>query len=119
MGKALPRLIAAVAVSPAAGRDMVFSKLDIKDGYWRMSVKRGAEWNFAYVLPPVPGQALDDIDLVILSAVQMGWCESPMFFFAALETARDVADERCAKPLGSLPQHPLEEMMLLPDWWAA
>ena len=37
MGEALPRLIAAVAAAPAAEGDMVFAKLDIKDGYWRIS----------------------------------------------------------------------------------
>ena len=33
MGAALPRLIAAVAAALAFGGDLVFSKLDIKDGY--------------------------------------------------------------------------------------
>ena len=47
MGDALPRLIAAVAEAPLDGGDIVFANLDIKDGYWRLSVERGAEWNFA------------------------------------------------------------------------
>ena len=117
MGEALPRLIAAVAAAPLDGGDIVFAKLDIKDGYWRLSVERGAEWNFAYVLPPVPGQDPEDIEIVVPSAVQMGWCELPAFFCAASETARDVADERCAEPIGSLPAHPLEEWMLPPERW--
>ena len=57
MGEALPRLIAAVAAAPATGGDLLFAKLDIKDGYWQLAVERGAEWNFAYVLPPAPGQS--------------------------------------------------------------
>ena len=84
-----------------------------------MSVQRGAEWNFAYVLPPAPGQEPRDVDLVVPSAVQMGWTESPGFFCAASETARDVADDRCAEPVGSLPPHPLEDWMLPPDKWAS
>ena len=59
MGEALPRLIAAVAAAPHDAGIIVFAKLDIKDGYWRMSVERGAKWNFAYVLPPAPGQTQD------------------------------------------------------------
>jgi len=119
MGEALPRLIAAVAAAPGEGGNIVFAKLDIKDGFWRMSVQRGAEWNFAYVLPPAPGQEPRDVDLVVPSAVQMGWTESPGFFCAASETARDVADDRCAEPVGSLPPHPLEDWMLPPDKWAS
>ena len=69
MGEALPQLIAAVASAPKEGGDIVFAKLDIKDGFWRMSVQRGAEWNFAYVLPPAPGQEPGDVDLVVPSAV--------------------------------------------------
>ena len=38
MGDALPRLIEAMANAPESDGDIVFSKLDIKDGYWRMAV---------------------------------------------------------------------------------
>ena len=114
MGEALPRLIEALALAPEDGGAVVFAKLDIKDGFWRLSVEKGTEWNFAYVLPPAPGQAADDVELVVPSALQMGWCESPAFFCAASETARDVAEERCQEPVGSLPAHTLEVYMLPP-----
>ena len=83
--KALPCLIAVVATAPGEDSNIIFANLDIKDGYWRMSVERGEEWNF--VLPPVLGQAPDNIDLVAPSAVQMGWSESQVFFCAVSETA--------------------------------
>ena len=118
MGEALPRLIAALAKAPENGGDVVFSKLDIKDGYWRMSVQPGAEWNFAYVLPALQGEDPEDKLLAIPSALQMGWAESPAFFFAASETARDVAADRCEEPLGSLPPHPLEKFIMPPKEWA-
>ena len=35
--------------------NIVFSKLDIKDGYWRMVDEEGRHLNFAYVLPDVEG----------------------------------------------------------------
>ena len=117
MGEALPRLIEALALAPEDGGAVVFAKLDIKDGFWRLSVEKGTEWNFAYVLPPAPGQAADDVELVVPSALQMGWCESPAFFCAASETARDVAEEWCQEPGGSLPAHTLEVYMLpLAQW---
>ena len=47
----------------------------------------------------------------------MGWKELPAYFCTALETAQDVAKERCAETVGSLPHHPLEDMMLPRDWW--
>jgi hypothetical protein len=38
----------------------------------------------------------------------MGWCDSPVLFCAASETARDVAEDLAAAPLGPLQQHALE-----------
>ncbi len=61
---------------------------DIKDGFWRLDVEEGAEWNFAYVLPQRTGQP---IYLVVPTSLQMRWVESPPFFCTASETARDVA----------------------------
>ena len=38
LGNVLPRLIYAVATAPDTGGPILFSKLDVKDGYWRMEV---------------------------------------------------------------------------------
>ena len=35
----------------------------------------------------------------------MGWVESPPYFCAATETARDIKSDYCAPPIGSLPNH--------------
>lgn len=52
LGNVLPRLIyAVVATTPDAQGLIFFSKLDIKDGYWRMVTSEDDEWHFAYVLP--------------------------------------------------------------------
>ena len=88
LGSVLPRLIESVARAPVEQGNMMFSKLDIKDGYWRMMVEYGKHLNFAYVLPDVAGAR---IRIVIPSALQMGWAESPPFFCAATETACDIA----------------------------
>ena len=68
LGSAIPRLIEGMAGAPKG--KLLFSKLDIKDGYWRMNVEQGGEWNFAYVLPPYDEST--DIELVIPCALQMG-----------------------------------------------
>ena len=88
MGDALLRLIVAVAEALADRGDIVFAKLDLKDGYWRLSVERGAEWNFAYVLPPVLGQDPEDVELVIPLAVQMGWRDSGFLLHSTKNSAR-------------------------------
>jgi len=71
----------------------MFSKLDIKDGFWRMAVNDENTWNFCYVLPSDdPNIDIDDIKIVVPNCLQMGWCESPPFFCAASETACDVIE---------------------------
>jgi hypothetical protein len=47
----------------------------------------------------------------------MGWCDSPAYFCAASETARDVADQLAETPTGSLPAHPLEGSLIRPQDW--
>ena len=87
----------------------MFSKFDIKDGFWRMVCEARQEWNFAYVLPSLIDEP---VEIVVPSALQMGWAMSPPFFCAASETARDVAAFYATKPMGSLPTHPLEHHTL-------
>ncbi len=43
--------------------------------------------------------------LVVPTLLQMGWVESPLYFFVATETARDIASDYCDTPVGSLPHH--------------
>ena len=114
LGSALKRLIAALARAPLQDGDVLFAKLDIKDKFWRMSVSAQDAFNFAYVLPQPKGQATK---LIIPTALQMGWCESPPFFCAATETARDVARDRAAETHLPLPPHPLETYLLPPHKW--
>jgi hypothetical protein len=81
-----------------------FAKVDLADGYWRMIVEKSSRWNFAYVLPGPPGAPTH---LVIPSALQMGWNESPAYFCAATETARDIAQAWIDQDT-ELPEHPME-----------
>jgi hypothetical protein len=55
----------------------LFTKVDLKEGYWRMCININAD--DAYVIPG--GKPVDPIQLVIPKALQLGWGESPPFFF--------------------------------------
>ncbi len=54
IGTALTRIIKALANADPGKGNLQFSKLDIKDGFWRMVCAAGQEWNFVYVLPHHP-----------------------------------------------------------------
>ena len=70
-------------MSPDDGVPILFSKIDLKDGYWKMCVNEKYAWNFEYVLPKEKPE--EEVYLVIPDALQMGWCESPAFFCVAKE----------------------------------
>ena len=45
----------------------------------------------------------------------MGWCDSPAYFCAASETARDIGEHlSTSQPIGSLAPHPLEHWIMDP-----
>jgi hypothetical protein len=113
LGNVIPRIIHTMAAAPDTGLPFLFSKVDLKDGYWRMVVNTTDAWNFAYVLPPEHPD--DDPELVIPDSLQMGWSESPPFFCAATETARDVAAHNLANNV-TPPPHPMENVMMNIDW---
>jgi len=104
LGHSLKRIIHAFA---EAEDDAVIllAKWDIQDGFWRLNCRKGEEWNFSYVLPQPEGEPTR---LVVPTSLQMGWVESPPYFCAASETARDVAVKYIETPTGSLPPHKLE-----------
>ena len=111
LGLALKRLIAVLAAHRTRGKPFKFSKLDIKDGFWRMAVSDEDAWNFCYVLPSENGETdIDEMEIVVPNALQMGWCESPPFFCAASETARDTIQELLTSD--SLPEHIFEGKMM-------
>ena len=111
LGHCVQRLIATLADNYDPHKPFKFAKLDIKDGFWRMAVNNKDAWNFCYVLPQAePLTHINDALLVVPNCLQMGWCESPPFFCAASETARDVIETLLLE--SSLPAHPFEDQML-------
>jgi len=101
LGQALSRIIHAFAKADEDAK-IFMAKWDIKDGFWWMDCEKGEEYNFAYVLPQEEGMP---ITLVIPTSLQMGWVESPPYFCAVTETARDIVSDYCDTPVGSLPHH--------------
>jgi hypothetical protein len=111
LGMAVKRLATTMADHFDLENPFIFSKLDIKDGFWRMAVSNEDAWNFCYVLPTHDKiESINNIELVVPNSLQMGWCESPPFFCASTETARDVIATLIAGD--SLPQHKFEHIML-------
>lgn len=92
IGNIIPRIIWSMAAAPENGVPILFTKIDLKDGYWRMIFNKDSSWNFAfaYILRTETEVTDNDVKLVIPHALQMEWLESPLFFCAATETARNV-----------------------------
>jgi hypothetical protein len=111
LGNCVQCLIALLADNyDPANKPFKFAKLDIKDGgFW---CNNADAWNFCYALPQFePVENVEDTLLVVPNCLQMGWCESPPFFCAASETARDVLIEALLQEV-NLPKHPFEDSML-------
>lgn len=120
LGQAIQRLVALMAAAPTDFPAFLFSKLDIKDGFWRIQVGEEDKWNFAYILPPADPHKLvklEDIEIVFPRTLQMGWTESSYFFCAGTETARDMADDLIVTDT-EVPVYPLEHLSTPPDKWA-
>jgi hypothetical protein len=58
-------------------------------------------------MPDPPGAP---VQIVVPSALQMGWTESPSYFCAATETGRDIIDLLLREGI-DLPEHPMEKFM--------
>ncbi len=101
LGHAFSRIIHAFAKAKEDVK-IFMAKWDIKDGFWRLDCKVGEEFNFAYVLPQAVGMPTE---IVVPTLLQMGWVESPPYFYAATETARDIASDYCNTPIGSIIPH--------------
>ncbi len=111
IGKVLPRLLHYMQNTPA-GLHILFSKLDISDGFWHLIVKELDSYNFAYVLPQDAGKPCR---IVVPAEVQtMGWVESPSHFCTVTESVRDFTQHFVDNGV-PLPQDPIEESMTIAD----
>jgi hypothetical protein len=111
LGDVLRRIINMMASNHNLEQPFVFAKVDIKDGFWRLVINPKDAWNFCYVLPRHSKLTpLDDTQIVVPTCLQMGWCESPPYFYTATETARDIV-KALIQHL-QLPPHNMEHYMI-------
>jgi hypothetical protein len=115
LGECLTRIIHAFAETDDDAK-IFMAKWDIKEGFWCMDCREGEEWNFSYVLPQPEGEP---VMLVVPTSLQMGWVESPPYFCAASETARDIVTEYTNMPVGSLPSHKFAKYVVGGESYAA
>jgi hypothetical protein len=107
IGQVLPNLFQFMADTPQE-EIIAFSKIDLSDGFWRMIVEENSKWNFCYVMPDPDGSPTR---IVVPSALQMGWAESPPYFCAATQAGRDVIEYLIDEGF-DLPPHPLESYIV-------
>jgi hypothetical protein len=114
IGQVLPNLFQFMADTPSE-EVIVFSKIDLSNGFWRMIVEEDSKWNFCYVMPDPEGSP---VRIVVPSALQMGWAESPPYFCAATQAGRDVIEYLIDEKF-DLPPHPLESYIIPEEALAA
>ena len=120
-GRVTERMVSLMDASPTGSSDFLFSKLDIKDGFWRVKIDENDAYHFCYVLPPEDSKEIMDINkvtIIIPGSLQMGWTESPPFFCSVTETARDVAETIINSGI-KVKKHPLEHYCVPPKDWKA
>ena len=111
LGATMKRILHNMATNYNKDKPFKFSKCDIKDGFWRLVVSMLDAWNFCYVLPSKQLLTnIDDLEIIVPHALQMGWSESPPLFCTATETARYIIqsyfdNETC------IPPHPFEHYL--------
>ena len=69
--------------------EVLWQKVDLSDGFWRMVVEAGKEMNFVFQMPARPGDT--ERYFVVPSSLQMGWMNSPPYFCAGTESTRKMA----------------------------
>ncbi len=110
IGKVFPWLLQYMQDTPE-GLHILFSKLDISNGFWHLVVWEADNFNFAYVLPQQAGKP---VRIVVPSAVQMGWVESPPLFCAVTKSAWDLTQHLVENKV-DLPPHPLKDKISIKD----
>ena len=108
IGRVLPCLLQYMQDTPM-GLHISFCKLDISNGFWRLTVWPEDSFNFAYVLPQQEGEP---VRILVPLAVQMGWVESPSLFCTITESAHDITQHLVDANV-DLPAHPFEAQMTI------
>ena len=68
--------------------EIMWQKIDLSDGFWRMIIESGKEHNFVFQMPMKPGD--DTVYYVVPSSLQMGWKNSPAYFCKATDVTKSM-----------------------------
>ena len=98
LGTALSSLIFYMFDVPSAW-EIDWQKIDLSDGFWRMIVEDGKEYNFVFQLPKRSEE--EEYQYVVPSSLQMGWKNSPAFFCTGTETTRTLIQRLLALTVAS------------------
>ena len=87
LGKARPALFRFMFDVPCTW-EIKWQKVDLSDGFWRLIVEAGQEYNFVFQLPRRPGDTTTHY--IVPSSSQMGWKNSPAFFSTGTAATRQL-----------------------------
>jgi hypothetical protein len=103
-GSALPRLLQRLVYSNPAHGPPLMCKIDLSDGYYRVTLNPDASLQLAVILPP--DQTRHNLIAIPLS-LPMGWKESPPYFCAFTETIADSTNIDLTIRVHEYTAHPL------------
>ena len=98
LGTALPALLVFMFDTDSKW-EIDWHKIDLSDGFWRMIVEHGKEYNFVYQLPHQEGDT--ETHYVVPSSLQMGWKNSPAYFCYATKAGQTLIQRTLAITLDS------------------
>lgn len=113
LGNIIPHIIWQMVLALENGIPLLFSKINLKEGYWCIVVDKRDSWNFVYILPTEHPD--DEPEMIIPDVLQIHWSDSPPFFCAATDTSWDHEDKYYHDRTKMAP-HPENELVLNIDW---
>jgi hypothetical protein len=109
-GKALERIITQIVEADPAYGPVQLIKIDIADGFYRITVNAADIPKLAVAIPQIVG---DEPLLALPFVLPMGWTDSPPYFCAATETISNLTNQRLRTPW-TPPAHRLENQANTP-----
>jgi hypothetical protein len=105
-GRALQRILRAIARSDPRRGPVYLSKIDIADGFYRIGIRSEDIPKLGVLFPSREGE---DQMIGFPLVLPMGWSQSPPIFSAATETVADLANQHLKRRLPKTP-HRLDDV---------
>jgi len=97
-GRAFQRILQRIAYANPRFGPVHLLKIDLSDGYYRVSLNSRGALQLAIAMPSLRHQPM----LAIPTVLPMGWLESPPYFCMATETIADYTNAPASLPMQSL-----------------